>query len=428
MKPNLFARTKQQALNNFYKPTKKRRMKKVKDPDVLIKKIVKAVVTTKSALPVLEQVLLTGDQLTVSDLETSVIMPFASGIEACMPANKFLDVLDMMAEPVFTATLHELEKGKSCTVEVSEGRRKIKVQGEHPDNFPLVLNKEYFELGELTEHDLKLLQVAIAYVSNDDLRPAMTGVFFSDNIAATDAHRLFWHPIEPMLENFILPRRSASILLKIEAKHWRVFGNGEQVVFLSDEGIIMETRAIDARFPDYKVVIPHDQCRATFTVNPTVLRKEIKNALAFGNAATKQVMFCLNGKVEIKSQDVDFEHEYSMELTDKEATVEFHELKNWPAGTRVIVQGRAGTINSVVNGKCYKVRFDDQESKWDATEEVPHGAIEIVDDLCIAFNGDFLDDIALRLKDEPIVMQLWSPTKCGIINDHFLVMPLMINE
>lgn len=395
--------------------------KKKPDGSTFIKKVVKSVVVRNGVLPILEYVYLSKDQLQVTDLETAVVLPFKSGIEACVPAEKFLDVLDLMEEPVFKCD-------KNFGIEATAGTRKVKVMGENPDQFPLIFQKEdYFELGEIDADMLTRIAIALKFVSNDDLRPALTGVFFGKDIASTDAHRLYWHPIEPMMQEFIMPAKAAKIILGIGASHWRVFGTPEShLVLISDTGVMVTTRGIDARYPDYPVVIPRDEHRALLTVNPDALRREIKIAMKFGNVTTKQVTFCVNGKVEVKSQDVDFSHEYTNELTGSEAEAKFYKVKDIPIGTPVTVAGRAGHV--VGHGKDNeKVKFDDQTS-LDKPIEVPTAEVEMLPELCVAFNGEFLDEVAAILKDQPIEMKLWSPTKATVINDCFVIMPLMLNQ
>lgn len=433
---NVFSAARAAAINNYYLPKKpKRKMATKKKPDerALIRKIVKAVVPKKNTvLPILEHVYLTGDQLQVSDIETSVIMPYKSGIEACFPADKFLDTIDMLDEPVFKCEIHGEGEQRTVAIEATHGKRKIKIMGENPDNFIRALSsEEYFELGELTEEHLKMMETALHFVSNDDLRPAMTGVYLADAIVSTDAHRLYWHPIDPLMDEFILSQKAVNILLKFAPTSWRVFGSAYHIVLMNDEGVIIETRIIDARFPDYKAVIPkNEDRRATLTVNPDVLRQELKNAIKFGNVTTNQVTFCLNGKVEVHSQDVDLSREYSNELSiPDEATVKFYQPDFIPIGTRVKVGDKPGAVYSRA-GVNYTIQLDEYgDSGYNKKlEGLKRSDFEADDDLCVAFNGRFLYEVAAFLKNEPIEMQLWSPTKCTIINEHFLVMPLMLNS
>jgi DNA polymerase-3 subunit beta len=132
---------------------------------------------------------------------------------------------------------------------------------------------------------------------------------------------------------------------------------------------VIVMRACDARFPDYPAIIPMDDPRVVFTTSKKALREELKIAVKYANASTNQVAFNLNGKATLHSQDVDFSHEYTAEIP--------------------------GEYNEPIR---------------------------------IAFNGKFLDQILDEVEGDEVRMHFWTPSKCTIINDHFLLMPLMLNE
>lgn len=512
--------------------------KKVVDPwdeqKKLITKVIKATVNNNSALPILETVMISEGFLTVSDLENTVSIPFESDINQCIGANKFLDCLGMMKKPAIrevvtenpipipehwrlgdkiydgeelrakeryqyylntepeevtpfpewcsqhcdelTEDMVEQKVLTSTHVELSEGKRVIKLTPDDPDNFPMMGcmgsdDHNFNHIATFGDDEMGYLETALKFVSKDDLRPAMTGIFCGQHIAATDAHRLYWRDIEPVMQKFILPAKSLKILLSIGGS-WEVYGNGgyetkdgkivmkqptkteeqdpiffyvpgedpenfqpragtleeamaayeqrsdwekehdfetwlrydsnhkridpEEKVkvevpdlsklpevieialthtcFINDAGIMVMVRVIDARFPQYEQVIPQGEGNYYLLWDSASLRKELQGAMKFANRSTHKVNFYLNGKASVSAQDVDFGEEYSNELTGAE------------------VQKREG-----------------------------------FDDLAIAFNAKFLEQILSELpNDECFKMKMWAPQKAAIINDHFLVMPLMI--
>lgn len=351
----------------------------LKDPaKKLLITAIKKTVCYNSVLPILEDVYFNGEQGIVTDLENSVVIPFKTGVNACVPAKRVIDILEMMAAPVWTGD-------KDFGVLATEGTRKIKLAGDDPDNFIKVplLDKAYPVIGRFSGHDLAHLADAISFVSNDDLRPAMTGVLISDNIAATDAHRLFWKKMSNKVKvDFILPKKTVLILLAFGGA-WEMTADWgpkdkyvNNVCFSREDGVKVICRVIDARFPDYKVVIPTGEGVVTLLAAPDTLLKELKNAGKFANSSTKQVLFHLNGKLTISSQDVDFKQEYSNQV--------------------------------------------DAEFKWGAVTKA---------EMEIAFNGNFLSEIINKLPmDAPVKMKLFGPTKAAIINESYLLMPLMLNS
>lgn len=418
---------------------------------------IKKTIVTNSVLPILEDVYLTGDEVIMTDLESTVIIPFKTPeMDVCVPADKFIDCLDMMDKPEFEFVTTEIpipiplhfrlgdkiyrdaevdakiryqsylngftnedeEKPKSfnewCEIHINnyqeedvaqkppiishhfearEGKKKIKLGYDSPEDFPRLGLDEMFEVGNWTAKEIGHLKDSLCFVSKDDLRPAMTGVFCNDHIAATDAYRLAFFDIEPVLEKFIIPAKAVKILLALGFEDWKLFaqmkesGEGDKkvtsvtnVVFLHESGVMLMTRAIDARFPDYKVVIPlKKDIAATVLVDKELLMKELKNAGKFANKSTNQVLFHLNGKIEVHAEDIDFNYSYH---NDVEGKVKF------------------------------RVKEGDQPAP-----------------INIAFNGVMLSEILHKQpKDEKVSIAVWGPTKAAIINDNYLLMPLMLNS
>ena len=106
-------------------------------------------------------------------------------------------------------------------------------------------------------------------VSNDDLRPAMTGVFFELSkdcvqFVATDAHRLIRYKRNDSKatknDSFIVPKKPLNLVknaLPDNDDDIQISYNKNHL-FVSHGDVQMICRLIDARFPDYKVVIPDD--------------------------------------------------------------------------------------------------------------------------------------------------------------------------
>lgn len=397
---------------------------------------IKKTIKNNSAIAILENVYLTGDEAIVTDLETSVSIPFKTpGVDLCVPSGKLIDVLNLMDNPeliqdkpttvkgpVFENEgdffhgdeaeikakweevkdqyewrqyLHRFHKRSmianydpatksvpSYGISFKEGKRLIRVTGDDADQFPKegIRGEDMNLVGEWGADELALVGKALDFVSTDDLRPAMTGVWCGDKIVATDAHRLAAFPIEPLMEQFILPAKAGRILLAMGGELWQIYANADHVCFLNENGVQVITRAIDAKFPDYKCVTPDIRtAEATLVTDREVFMKEISIADRFANKSTHQICLSLNGKIGIASQDIDFGFEYQNEFEGK---------------LRYRVKGGA----------------------------VPEA-------ITIGLNATFLTDILSQLpKGDPVTVKLWSPSRAVIINEHYLLMPLMIHS
>jgi DNA polymerase-3 subunit beta len=140
----------------------------------------------------------------------------------------------------------------------------------------------------------------------------------------------------------------------------------------------LSCRLIDARFPDYKVVIPGDN-PYKLTVNRSDFQSALRRVSVFSNKSTNQVVLNISGsELQLAAQDVDFSFEGNERM------------------------------------KC---QYDGE-------------------DLQIAFNARFLIEMLNATDSEEIRMELSTPTKAGILkpveqDDEeellMLVMPLMLN-
>src|ERR1700739_2125432 len=176
-------------------------MKFIVSSSVLLKHLqqISGGINTNTVLPILEDFLfgIEKNKLTVvaTDLETVMkvqldIEPKDSG-RVCIPAKILLDSLKNIADQPLTFTID-----KHFGVEITSDNGKYKVMGENPDNFPKEPSADETTSFTITSDALvTAINKTLFAVSNDDLRPAMTGVFFEMDkkglqFVATDAHRL----------------------------------------------------------------------------------------------------------------------------------------------------------------------------------------------------------------------------------------------
>lgn len=459
--------------------------KKTDDKKKLLITAIKKTIKRNGTLPILETVYFDGKSAIVTDLETSVIVPYKTDIDICVPANKVIDILEIADNPVFEktpptkvprptmeiegklyyiplepGTLKDLyvsrtEEENDLTldqyvqkhmpeavepfetyetdnygVQVQDGKRKIKVTGDGAHNFPKIpmynAGDTEGQVGRFTAETMSMLEEALCFVSKDDLRPAMTGVYFEEKkgkksmIVSTDAHRMFFNKIEPIMESFILPEKTAKILLSFGGE-WELTTDGDfYICFFREDGLKIVTRTIDARFPDFRVVIPQGEPNVKLFADPSFLLKELKNAAKFANKTTKQVNIHLNGVCTLSSQEVDFGEEYVTEMEGAE--IGFN--PDWDPG--YLFEGKPVVIKEDL-GAVVKIRkpdsFSDIEITRDALTKAPK-------ELLIAFNSGFLQEIVHKIAavPEPVEFHLWAPSKATIINGRYLVMPLMINS
>ena len=176
-------------------------MKFIANSSVLLKQLqhISGVINTNTVLPILEDFLfeVEKNKLTVVATDLETVMRVQLDIEAkdtgkvCIPARILMDSLKNIGDQPLTFNID-----KNFAIEITSDNGKYKVMGENPDNFPKEPSADdttSFEMSATTL--LTAINKTLFATSNDDLRPAMTGVFFELDkkglqCVATDAHRL----------------------------------------------------------------------------------------------------------------------------------------------------------------------------------------------------------------------------------------------
>lgn len=353
------------------------------------------VLNSNTVLPILLDFLfeINDNQLTVIGTDLETVVKVKMDVEAnesgkvCIPARILLDSLKNIPEQPLTFNIDS-----SFAVEITSDTGKYKVMGENPDNFPkepAAVDSNSFKLPSTAMHTI--INKCMFATSTDNLRPAMSGVFFElspDGLTtvATDAHRLV-KLVRPDIQNkakdtktFIVPKKPLSLmkgLLPVSDEELTLSFNDKHL-FVSHGDSEIVCRLIDARFPDYKVVIPPDN-PYKMVVNKNDFQNALRRVSVFSNKSTYQTALSITGsELQLESQDVDLSFEGS---------------------ERMVCQ------------------YDGEDMK-------------------IAFNAKFLIEMLGALENEEVVLELSSPTKPGILKPHnssgpedilMLVMPLMLN-
>jgi DNA polymerase-3 subunit beta len=371
-------------------------MKFIVSSSSLLKQLqhISGVINANTVLPILEDFLFEVEKgkLTVVATDLETVMRVQLDIDAkdtgkvCIPARILLDSLKNIPDQPLAFNID-----KNFAVEITSDNGKYKVMGENPDNFPKEPAADDTTSFTLSASSLMTaINKTLFATSNDDLRPAMTGVYFELDkkglqCVATDAHRLVRYKRKdvkcPKNETFIVPRKPLNLLkAAIPSNEDELTLSYNSNHFFVKHGTTqMSCRLIDARFPDYKVVIPSDN-PYRLTVNKAEFQSALRRVSIFSNKSTNQVALNISGsELQLAAQDVDFSFE--------------------------------GT----------------ERMKCQYTGE----------DIVIAFNAKFLIEMLSAADSPDVNLELSTPTKAGLIKPSeqddeeellMLVMPLMLNQ
>jgi DNA polymerase-3 subunit beta len=371
-------------------------MKFIVSSSALLKQLqqISGVINSNTVLPILEDFLFEVEKnrlsVVATDLET--VMKVQLDVEAngsgrvCIPAKILVDSLKSIPDQPLTFNID-----KNFGIEITSDNGKYKVMGENPDNFPKEPSADDTSSFTIPSEALvTAINKTLFAVSNDDLRPAMTGVFFEMSkdglqFVSTDAHRLVRYRRTdvkcPKTDSLIVPKKPLNLLkaaMPVNNDDLTVNYNTNHL-FVKHGTTQMSCRLIDARFPDYKVVIPVDN-PYKLTVNKSDFQGALRRVSIFSNKSTNQVVVNISGsELQLAAQDVDF----SFEGTER-----------------------------------MKCQYSGE-------------------DLQIAFNAKFLIEMLNATDSDEVTIDLSTPTKAGILKPAtqddgedllMLVMPLMLNS
>ena len=372
-------------------------MKFIVSSSYLLKQLsaINGVITTNPVVPILENFLfeISDGNLTVtaSDLQTSMITELQ--VEAkedgsiAIPAKILLETLRNLPEQPVTFSIDN----NTYSIEINSDNGRYKLAGENATDFPKIPTvSDGYAVNMSSDVLGRAINNTIFATSNDELRPAMTGVYVkldetNTTFVATDSHRLIRYRrvdvAADMGHNMIIPRKALTLLkatLPSELTNVNVEFNASNAFFNFNQ-VKMICRLIDERFPDYENVIPLDN-NNTVVVKKDELLSSLKRIAIYANKTTHQVRLKITGsELMISAEDLDFSNEANERLACE------------------------------------------------------HDG----EDLEIGFNAKFLVEMLGNIDSDDITIKLSAPNKAGIItpNDKdeeedilMLVMPVMLNN
>ncbi|MEM7108474.1 MAG: DNA polymerase III subunit beta [Bacteroidota bacterium] len=308
-------------------------MKFIVSSSALLKHLssINGVITTNPVVPILENFLFEISEglltVTASDLQTSIITEIdveakESG-DIAVPARILLETLKNLPEQPVTFSIDK----DTYSVEISSDNGRYKLAGENATDFPKVPTvTDDFSVDLSTDVLASAINNTIFATSNDELRPAMTGVYMNltdtnTTFVSTDGHRLIrYRRVDVASDNgnaIIIPRKALNLLkttLPIENTTVSVEFNVSNAFFKFDN-IKMICRLIDERYPDYENVIPLDN-NNKMVIERSEFLSSLRRIAIYANKTTHQVRLKITGsELQISAEDLDFSNEANERLS-----------------------------------------------------------------------------------------------------------------
>ncbi len=263
----------------------------------------------RSTLPILGCVLIEVNSkktiLRATDLEITIQIELASSHEkegqAALPLKTLLDITNELPDIRLTISVDQNYK---ATIETEVG--KYDLMGKPAEEFPKAPDQSFDESIDVDAFTLKeIIESTLFAVSQDELKPALTGVLFKfseDKFTAvsTDGHRLVKYQVKDFLseelkKEIIIPKKFLSFLFsQISEKKVKLSIGSNFITAILERDIII-TKIIDEKFPDYDSVIPKEHNK-TLLIKKNDLLGAIRRVSIFSNKSTHQVALSLNKK------------------------------------------------------------------------------------------------------------------------------------
>ncbi|MFW5687357.1 MAG: DNA polymerase III subunit beta [Bacteroidota bacterium] len=303
-------------------------MKFIVSSNLLLKQLqsISGVLSTNNTLPILDNFLfeLNENELKVSasDLETTMTARLTVDMaedegNIAIPAKLLLDTLKTFSDIPVTLDIDK----ESFGVTLIAGDGKYRLAGQDGEEYPRPAAIDGAS-GLKIESDIlhNAISKTIFAASNDELRPAMSGVFCeltTENVTfvATDAHKLVRYRRNDIQASdnvsFILPKKPLNqlkgILATDEASVDLEF-NDKNARF-AFKNITMTCRLIEGKYPNYSAVIPLENPNK-LTLDRSPFLNAIRRVSLFSNQATYQVKFKIAGtELHLMAEDLDYSNE-----------------------------------------------------------------------------------------------------------------------
>lgn len=269
--------------------------------------LVASVVERRHSLPILANVLLRFTDNTLNLIATDLEVELKATVratghegEAAIPARKLLDIC--RALPAEAMVELRLDKGKAV---VKSGRSRFTLATLPAGEFPSIETEAWLSQISVPQGVLHALLDATAFcMAQQDVRYYLNGLLLEIDTnelrtVATDGHRLAHShatlaAAAPEARQVIVPRKGVQEALRflepsetpveilIGANHIRFVANG----------IVLTSKLIDGRFPDYHKVIPQAQSKK-LVLPKEVLRETLTRVAILSNEKYRGVRLSL---------------------------------------------------------------------------------------------------------------------------------------
>ncbi len=218
--------------------------------------LARKIIPRKATLPILTHICFDDGKVMASDLNNTLVMKTDLS-QSFTIAFELLNKI-MKQKPQSLEFTTEGER-----VQLQYDNRKVTFTSLDVEDFPELQENVNERLDTWDQDIIKLFNSQSAYVSHDELKPVLNGVFIKSNgsieTCATDGHVLRLIKSESKRENnynLLLRPDTLDMILQGSRGGVEVFESNENYRFVINNGLELFSRKIDSAYPDYENVIP----------------------------------------------------------------------------------------------------------------------------------------------------------------------------
>lgn len=274
--------------------------------------VAEKIVPRNSTIDVLKNIAFKDGYVQATDLDIVARMPVPDARSFLIPFGILKTVLKSKPASI------EIDLSEENRIKIDYDDKAVSFPCGEVADFPNMPDGAFRPIGQWSKEAVMLLHSQLPYASNDELRPALNGIFLSQNGAfsscATDGHVLRvisdmdpHHACQLNEYTGILPRRIIQLLPRLVRETVSVSCSEDYFSFELEHGLTLYVRAIEATYPDFARVIPKEFA-SMVQLDVTRMRNLAEAAKAFANKSTMASEFEIDeDKVIIKVDNIEEE-------------------------------------------------------------------------------------------------------------------------
>ena len=274
-----------------------------------------------------------------TDLRISMVAQIPAEVRSeggvSVGAKHLYEIVRSLADTELT-----ISRAENNWVEISAAKARYRLVGLADRDFPQLPDHQEIEFKEVTAATLSdLISKTIFSVSNDDTRPHLAGILFESNgevvkAISTDGHRLTlvqheWAGGPVLRSGVVIPRKGLlelrRLLESVEGSCDIGFGRG--CVFVRVGDVVVSVALVEAQFPPYDRVVPHDNDKRLVLDRVTFL-EALKRASIMSSERSWGIRMELENQVlRITSENPDLgeaREELEVDYTGEKLTIGFN--------------------------------------------------------------------------------------------------------